>query len=1220
MDKIILGLDVGTTSIGWAVIKENNGNKMTINGMGSRIIPLATDEKNEFEQGNAISKNQKRTQKRTQRKGYDRYQLRKKDLLEQLTSLGMLPAKELFSISAVELYGLRAKAISEKISPGEIGRIFFHLNQKRGYKSSRKDEIKDKKETEYVALVKSRYSQIKEAALTIGQHFHKQLLKSERYRIKDQIFPREAYIEEFNAICQKQKQYYPQLLTDERTQLIRNKIIYYQRPLKSQKGLVSVCEFEGRWYKNKEDKNIFSGPKVAPKSSPLFQVCKIWESINNITINTKRGDAFEISIDKKRELFQYLDTHDKLSENELFKLLGIGKNEGYYGNKSLTKGIQGNLTKAAISKIIGDKQLEEKLLAFDLPVEYFEKINKLTGEVTTCNRVNSNIENQPLYKLWHIIYSIPEENEIVKKLVSDFNIEENKARELAKIDFTKGGFSNKSAKAIRNILPYLMEGARYSDAMSLAGYNHSNSLTNEQKNRKILKDRLSLLPKNSLRQPVVEKILNQMINLVNAIIDEYGRPDEIRIELARELKQSLEERNKTFKNNNEREREHKKIAERLENEYRIKANRRNIEKWKLYEQTDGRCLYCGEKIELADFLNGEESDIEHIIPKAKLFDDSFQNKIPSHQKCNKAKGDMTAFDYMLTQSQEHLHRFEESIAILYKNQKLTKAKRDKLLMTESKIPLNFIARQLRQTQYIARKSHQLLQEVCANVWATSGSVTEKLRKLWGWEDTLMRLQLSKYKQAGKTEIVEFESNGQLHKKERIKYWSKRDDHRHHAIDALTIACTQQGFIQRMNTLNSKHTRDEMFAEVKDRIYKERLTLLEKYLVGKKPFDNSEIEEKLSSTLISFKTGKRVATLGKRKVKKDSKKIVVQQNILIPRGALSEESVYGAIKKRTVKSVKLSPTFTQVDLIADSKIRNLVKQRLESVGNDPAKAFKSLSKNPIWLDDTNERTITSVDVIEFTDEYVIKYPIANITVKDLPSIVDPAVRKVIEKRLAAHNNNPKEAFKDLENNPVWFNEEKKIPIRTVRCFTGLDVVAPVKFNEKQEAIGFVKPGNNHHIAIYVNKEGKKQEHVVTFWDAVERKKNNLPIVIKSPKEVWDKILSEKDKYPQAFLDKLPNDDWIYQTSMQQNEMFVFNLADEALKEAITNKDYLLISENLFRVRKITSGRYWFNHHLETEPRESIEDKKLKRCVQASLSSMTGIKVKLSVLGQIVKVGE
>jgi CRISPR-associated endonuclease Csn1 len=626
-------------------------------------------------------------------------------------------------------------------------------------------------------------------------------------------------------------------------------------------------------------------------------------------------------------------------------------------------------------------------------------------------------------------------------------------------------------------------------------------------------------------------------------------------------------------------------------------------------------LYCGNKIELADFLNGDESDVEHIIPKAKLFDDSFQNKVISHRRCNKAKGDSTAYDYMLTQSTEQLSRYEESVAQLFKDRRITKAKRDKLLMAEAKIPSDFIARQLRETQYIARKSRDILQEVCRNVWATSGSVTEKLRKLWGWEEALMHLQLDKYKTAGKTEWVEYESNGQTHKKERIIGWTKRDDHRHHAIDALTIACTQQGFIQRINTLNSKHTRNEMLAEVKDQTYREKLTLLEKSLLNKRPFDTASIEKHLSQVLISFKSGKKVAVIGKRKVKKNGKKIVRQEGIVIPRGPLSEESVYGKIKVRKYETVKLSPAFDNAEAIINKSHKALVNKRLDEFNQEPAKAFKGLAKNPIWIDASKTQALTSVDVISFKDEYVIKYPIGNITLKDLPSIVDKHIRQVIEKRLSLYNNNAKEAFKDLENNPVWFNEEKRIPIRTVRCFTGLDAVAPVKFNDESKAVGFVKPGNNHHIAIYQNEERKKQEHVVTFWDAVERKMNRIPVVIRNPKEIWDIVLSNKEKYSQDFLAKLPEDGWTYTTSIQQNEMFVFNLSNETLDEAIRNKDNDLISKNLFRVRKLTEGAYWFNHHLETEPKESVEDKKLGKCVQASLTSMTGIKVKIDCLGNI-----
>src|ERR1051326_5495287 len=120
--KKVLGLDLGVTSIGWAFINENE-DKSEIVGLGTRIVPLETDEKDEFKSGNKISKNQQRTLKRTLRKGYDRYQLRKKYLREELTRNAMLPDAKHFAFSALELYGLRDRAVQEKIDLKELGRI-----------------------------------------------------------------------------------------------------------------------------------------------------------------------------------------------------------------------------------------------------------------------------------------------------------------------------------------------------------------------------------------------------------------------------------------------------------------------------------------------------------------------------------------------------------------------------------------------------------------------------------------------------------------------------------------------------------------------------------------------------------------------------------------------------------------------------------------------------------------------------------------------------------------------------------------------------------------------------------------------------------------------------------------------------------------------------------------------------------------------------------------
>ncbi|MCX7929042.1 MAG: hypothetical protein N2558_05185, partial [Patescibacteria group bacterium] len=612
-EKKILGLDIGTNSIGWALIKEINDKPTEILGMGVRIIPLDVDESDEFSTGNKISKNQERTAKRTMRKGYYRYVLRRKALTAELKKHNMFD-ENLFNLPQLKLWELRSKAVTKKIELTELGRVLYHLNQKRGYKSSRADSNTNKKDTEYVFEIKNRYQQLISENKTIGQKFFEELSKNQHYRIKQQIFPREAYMEEFDKIMKNQQTYYPDILTDEFINHLRNNIIYYQRKLKSQKGLVNICEFEGFYVKNQNGKEIFTGPKVAHRSNPIFQAEKIWETINNIVITNKQKQELTITIEQKRKIFEHLDNNEQLSQNELFKILGLDKSQ-WYGNKMLQKGIQGNTTKVAIKKALNNPELENKWLKFNLIIDV-DSNNKVyqydpnTGELLNeLNKkvINVSFINEPLYQLWHTIYSISDIEECTKALIKKFNFDEATAQRLAQIDFAKLSYGNKSVKAIRKILPYLMDGYKYSEAASIAGYNHSNSLTKEQIKAKKLLDSIPLLQKNSLRQPVVEKILNQMIHIVNDIIDEkrgwVTKEErekglfEIRIELARELKQSKDERNETFKNINRIERENKEI-EKILQELGIRATRNNIIKYRLYSEISGNdkklnpiCIY-----------------------------------------------------------------------------------------------------------------------------------------------------------------------------------------------------------------------------------------------------------------------------------------------------------------------------------------------------------------------------------------------------------------------------------------------------------------------------------------------------------------------------------------------------------------------------------------------------------------------------------------------------
>ncbi|MGN6165562.1 MAG: type II CRISPR RNA-guided endonuclease Cas9 [Flavisolibacter sp.] len=1290
--RIIYGLDLGVASIGWSVINISDEGRYSIKGIGSRIIPYSDKEGDEFGKGTGESVNQQRTTARSSRKGLDRYQLRRKLLNRLLTEKGMQPDSSDMNLSAIELYSLRSKAASERVSLKELGRIWLHLNQRRGYKHG-SEESGDKKERDWVASINNRYSAIK-GKQTIGQFFYQELKahleQGKYYRIKEQIFPRDAYIEEFNTIWKTQSQFYLEILTEELKEQIRDEIIYYQRPLKSQKGLVSVCEFEGFFTHHNNGRNtqeIFVGPKVAPKSSPLFQAAKLWESINAITVKQITHDGskhptFDLS-PFKENIFYYLNHNITLTEAGLFQILGIKKTDGYYADQIVRKkGIQGNLTLTAIEKALEGYERKEDLTRFQLNLETGSNTDKSTGELLSIEQISSDCEKEPLYQVWHTCYSIKDKEERIKALQKRFGLPHNYAEALGNIDFAMGNFGNKSAKAIRKILPSLMKGLNYSDAMSAVGYDHSFSETKEEREQKVLLDKLPLLQKNALRQPVVEKILNQMINIMNSLIEQYGSPDEIRVELARELKQSKEERNDFFNSINQRTKQNEKIAERLQKEYGVKPTRKNIEKWRLWHEVNGRCLYCNQQITVEQFLKGIESDVEHIIPKAFFFDDSFANKTIAHIRCNSTKSNVTAYDYMNSRGSDAVDTYMKTIYDLFHNDKADRhrivdegvhcltgkigwSKYQRLQWRKEDIPKDFINRQLQETRYIARKAKQILNKVCREVYSTNGTITEKLRKLWGWEDVLMNINLPRYQQQGLTDTKEIGSNGHTQYKEYIPGWSKRDDHRHHAIDALTVACTKQGFIQRMNTLAASETKDAMYAEVKDKEFSERLTLLEKYLVDQRPFTTAQVQDVLEAILVSYKAGKKVATLGKRKIRKDGKKTVVQEGIIVPRGALSEQSVYGKIKtpsrdfkKGKLKHFPVKYLFENPHLIFKEKVRTLVEERLAQHNSDAKKAVASLKKEPVFLDAEKKVPLSFGTCLE--EVTVFKYELGagqgklfdgkedeKKALSILNYVVDNKIREKIENRLYDSNQKyigTKEAFKNLKENPVWFNEEKQIPILSVRTFTVLTAIEPVKKDESGRNIGFVLTKNNHHIALYENEEGELIEATSTFWHSVERKamfyhhftreeRDTIQenTIIKNPKVVWDRILSlPEETFTQSFLRKLPPSNWKFVVSLQRNEMFVIGLNKETLAEIIEKEDYKQIGQCLYRVQKIAESDYFFRLHTETKVDDKYDGK-----TDMNLSSQLGkmirisslkawkqkspIKVRVNNLGQIVKIG-
>ena len=1160
--KKILGLDLGVGSIGWALIKTTTDNlPQNILAMGSRIVPLSHDDSEQFQKGQAISKNADRTARRTARKGYDRYQLRRSFMTQALRQHGMLP--EQMSMNVFELWKLRADASTkgQKLSLQEIGRVLYHLNQKRGYKHAKADVSADSKQTKYVAEVNSRWDELKASGLTLGQYFYNELLKGKittvngdysTFRVKDKVYPRAAYIAEFDKIMEVQREFYPEILTDEFIDLLRNRIIFYQRPLRSCKHLVALCEFEMHPYKTKDGRIVYGGPKVAPRTSPLAQLCKIWESVNNLTLTNRKGEHYEFTLEERQRLVDFLDNHEKLTLTDMYKLLGITKKDGWWGGKAIGKGLQGNITKMWLKKALGNTKNADELLRFELKKEDSNLVDIETGEV--LQMVSADVEKEPLYMLWHTVYSISDRQELASALQNRFGIgDEEVIENLYNVDFVKPGYANKSTRFIRRLLPYLEQGMMYSEACEYIGINHSDSLTKSENQERTLLTHIPQLKKNELRQPVVEKILNQMINIVNALSDKYGAIDEIRVELARELKQSKEEREETDRNIRKNERLNKELSDKIR-ELGVRPSRLRVQKYKMWLETDHRCMYCGNVMNVTDFLQGSDAEVEHIIPRSVLFDDSFSNKVCSCRDCNHAKGNMTGYDFMQTRGSAELESYVQRVDDLFKEKKISKTKRDHLLWKATDIPQDFIDRQLRQSQYIARKAVEILQKVCREVHATSGSVTEFLRHEWGYDEVLHTLNFRRYQEAGLTDLVTYEKNGTTQTKERIHGWSKRIDHRHHAVDALTVALTRQGYIQRLNTLNA--SREVMFDELKqlviDPVYEEKKSLLQKWVAAQPHFSVADVTNKVDAILISFRAGKRVTTPGKRAVYRGGKRVIVQEGLLVPRGAMSEESVYGRVN----------------------------------------------------------------------EEFVIKYPLNALKLKDTAFIIDPHIRQLVDERLRAFNDKPNEAFAE----PLYSDKAKTMQIHSVRCYTGLKekAVMPLKYNSAGEAIGFVKPGNNHHIAIYRDKDGNYRESVVSFWNAVERKRNGLPVVMENPHEVWNKVLDMD--LPQTFLDTLPDDDLEFVVSMQQNEMFILGMEEDSYQNAMEQKDYNTLNKYLYRVQKIQHRIYYFRLHIETSvddkydgEKNEMRSKQMKKVIVISslemFRNLNPHKVKVNILGEI-----
>lgn len=1148
----------------------------------------------------------------------------------------------------VENYRWRKEALTKQLGLEELAIVLQKINCQINGASGLLGAISDRSKELYF---------LKQ---TVGQYQWNELQKNPNYSLKNQVFYRQDYLDEFERIWETQRKFHPEL-TDELKHELRDIVIFYQRPLKSQKGLVSFCELESSQkeiIKDGKQKTVTVGLRCCPKSSPLFQCFKIWQSINNISVTgnivpERQRDLFGDEIinkygtrplmeEEKQKLFRELNLKERMSAAEILKLLFPDER-----NLKLNfKEVKGNTTMSAfvnacrqVIYMSGHDDIDFSKQSAQYTTNTIKEVFGTIGAHADFLTFDPCLDGkafamQPAYRLWHLLYSYTGDNsatgdERLKERIADIcGLDKEYASAFASIAL-QDDYGSLSAKAMRKILPFMMDGNEYSVACEYAGYRHSKrSLTKEERDNKPLVNTIPLLKHNSLRNPVVEKILNQMINVVNTVSETYGKPDEIRIEMARELKKSAKEREQMTKDMNDAKKKNDEYKQVLQSEFGItNPSRNDVIRYRLYkelEQNGFKTIYTQTYIP-KDKLFSKEFDIEHIIPQARLFDDSMSNKTIEARQANIEKGSATAYDYMLGKyGKQGAEDYKQRVDKMLEDGKISKTKQKKLLMREQDIPEGFIDRDLRDSQYIARKAREILESMVRTVVATTGSVTDRLREDWQLVDVMKELNWDKYDRLGLTETTTDHDGRQIR---RIKDWTKRNDHRHHAMDALTIAFTRHSFIQYLNNMNARSDKSSSIYGIEQKELS-RDSHGKLRFVPPMPLNDfrSEAKKHLEDILVSIKAKNKVMTKNPNKTKcaKGKTKTTLQ---LTPRGQLHNETIYGRIRQYATKEERVGSAFNaeKIATVANKRLREALAARLRQFDGDPKKAFtgqNSLEKKPIYLDAAHTVCVPpKVKTVTLEPTYTLRKEVN----KDLnvEKVIDPHIRRILKERLKEYNNNAKEAFSNLEENPIWLNKERGIAIKRV---TISGVSNAIALHDKHDHHGkklldsegrpmptdFVSTSNNHHVAIFRDAEGNLQEHIVSFFEATMRASQHLPVIERD----YNKELG-----------------WQFLFTMKQNEYFVFPNEKTGFNPNETDlldpKNYAEISRNLFRVQTMSKVQYGnsfvrdykFRHHLEATVKGEKALKEITYKQYKSLDFANGIvKVRVNHIGQIVAVGE
>ena len=750
----VLGLDLGAKSVGWALIRGPETGAPEIIAMGVRVFEAGVD--GDIESGQDSSRAAARRLARQLRRQTFRRVQRKRRLFSLLQQAGMFPSglatdavardrfiKELDKRLLTTLpatygdagstaqklpYVLRAEALKRALLPDELGRVFYHLGERRGFKSNRRTD----RQSDEASVVKEGIANLQEAkgGRTLGEHFAH--LDPTTDRVRGRYVGRSDYVDEFDRILEAQKCHHGFLTPRFCRQLRR--CLFWQRPLRSQKSLIGKC-------------SLLSTRRRCPMAHPLAQEFRLLQAVNHLSVIDSDGQPRVLTAGERNNLLAALRSQGDLTFAAVCKLLGLKRKSTRFNlEEGGEKKLPGNRTHKAMLDAIGDDWLTLE------PADQARLVGIVRGSV--------------------------DEAALRGQLAAALPDLAPRAAALEKVSLEDKPAAH-CKKVLADLIDRMRDGIPYATAR--ADFEAQHNLGSPTDPVDQLPPLRTFLP--ALTNPAVIRALTELRKVINEVIRLYGKPDMVRIELARDLKKPRHLRQKLSAKMRQRESERSVALQNLRSHGIANPSRMDIEKILLAEECGWVCPYTGQGFGMGDLVGDHPKiDVEHIFPRRYL-DDSFANKTlclaTENRSVKKDRLPSTAYGGNADRYREILSRVRAF------NSELAEEKLRRFMATE--VDSDFASRQLVDTAYTSREAAKYVGLLYGGVVdlrsdrrvrTSTGRLTGLLRSTWRLNTIL--------------------GTEESHKGRDL-------DHRHHAIDALVVALSTDSIIKAVTDSASSYT-------------------------------------------------------------------------------------------------------------------------------------------------------------------------------------------------------------------------------------------------------------------------------------------------------------------------------------------------------------------------------------------------------------------------------